>query len=160
MSHNKHHRHGQSTEKGFHGYHNELSHAPVFNASKLKDVKFNKKEYLKENPGKLDEEQTSRLDAILTHPLWGLLIFIAVIWTIFYCTFHIGSYPQEWIEWLMDKSATALHNNLANNWLNDFLRQGVIMGVGSVLAFLPKYLFCFSFSLFLKRLNIFQERQN
>ena len=153
MSHNKHHRHGQSTEKGFHGYNSELSHAPVFNASKLKDVKFNKKDYLKENHGKLDEEQTSRLDAILTHPLWGLLIFIAVIWTIFYCTFHIGSYPQEWIEWLMDKSATALHNNMANNWLNDFLTQGVIMGVGSVLAFLPNILILFFF------LSLLEETQ-
>ena len=153
MSHNKHRRYGKGNVGIYNQYTGKSSGNPVFNASKLKNVKFDKIDYLKETRSRLDEEQTSRLDAILIHPLWGLLIFIAVIWTIFYCTFHIGSYPQAGIEWLMDKSATALHNNIANNWLNDFLTQGVIMGLGSVLAFLPNILILFFF------LSLLEETQ-
>ena len=40
---------------------------------------------------------------VLTHKFWGLLIFLAVIWLMFFSTFKLGSYPQQWIEALMGK---------------------------------------------------------
>jgi len=99
------------------------------------------------------EEQTTRLDSILTHPLWGLIIFITIIWCIFFFTFRLGAYPQAGIEWLMDLAATSLHQNMASGWINDFISQGVIMGVGSVLAFLPNILILFFF------LSLLQETE-
>lgn len=93
------------------------------------------------------------MDSVLTHPLWGLLIFIGTIWTIFFFTFRLGAYPQAWIEALMDKGALFIQNNMEAGWVNDFLSQGVIMGVGSVLAFLPNILILFFF------LSILQETE-
>lgn len=87
----------------------------------------------------------NKADELLTHPVWGLLIFIGIIWFIFFCTFKVGSYPQAGIEWLMDKSAQSLKEFMNPGWLNDFLTKGVIMGVGSVLAFLPNILILFFF---------------
>ncbi len=90
-------------------------------------------------------ETNSKTDEFLTHPVWGLIIFVGIIWFIFFCTFKMGSYPQAGIEWLMDKAAFNIRELLPVSWINDFLTKGVIMGVGSVLAFLPNILILFFF---------------
>ncbi|MDD3035034.1 MAG: nucleoside recognition domain-containing protein, partial [Bacteroidales bacterium] len=135
------------------GQRNFKEFKPIKDAASLHDLKFNNKEHCKGHRRKLSEEETSRLDAILTHPLWGLLIFIGIIWSIFFFTFNLGSYPQAGIEWLMDQAATSIHLHMTEGWLNDFLTQGVIMGVGSVLAFLPNILILFFF------LSLLQETE-
>ncbi len=99
------------------------------------------------------EEQTRKADSFLTHPVWGLISFIFIIWFIFFSTFSLGAYPQAGIEWLMDMGAIYIRDNMAVGWFADFLSQGVIMGVGSVLAFLPNILILFFF------LALLQETQ-
>ena len=99
------------------------------------------------------QEQTRKVDSFLTHPIWGLVSFIFIIWMIFFFTFRLGAYPQEGIEWLMDKGALHLQENMTQGWFSDFLSQGVIMGVGSVLAFLPNILILFFF------LSLLQETE-
>ncbi len=121
-----------------------------------KDIKnFKEFRYHKETKHKrrISDHETKRLDAVFTHPFWGLLIFIFIIWLIFFCTFRLGAYPQAGIEWLMDSGAALIHRNLSEGWINDFLSQGVIMGVGSVLAFLPNILILFFF------LSLLQETE-
>lgn len=98
-------------------------------------------------------ETETKTDELLTHPFWGLIIFIGIIWLIFFSTFKLGSYPQEGIEWLMDKAAFNIRELIPQGWINDFLTKGVIMGVGSVLAFLPNILILFFF------LSILSESQ-
>ncbi|MFA5850320.1 MAG: ferrous iron transport protein B [Bacteroidales bacterium] len=102
---------------------------------------------------RISDHDTKKLDSLFTHPFWGLIIFIFIIWLIFFCTFRLGAYPQAGIEWLMDSGAVFIHNNLSEGWINDFLSQGVIMGVGSVLAFLPNILILFFF------LSLLQETE-
>ncbi|MHC1780565.1 MAG: ferrous iron transport protein B [Bacteroidales bacterium] len=99
------------------------------------------------------EEQTQRADSFLTHPVWGLLSFVFIIWAIFFFTFKLGAYPQAGIEWLMDQSAILVKTSMSQGWFTDFLSQGVIMGVGSVLAFLPNILILFFF------LSLLQETE-
>jgi ferrous iron transport protein B len=99
------------------------------------------------------EEQTKNADYYLTHPVWGLFSFILIIWLIFYSTFSLGAYPQAGIEWLMDAGAFYIKNSMTEGWFTDFLSQGVIMGVGSVLAFLPNILILFFF------LSLLQETE-
>ncbi len=99
------------------------------------------------------DSRSKKLDKYLTHPVWGLLSFVFIIWFIFYATFTLGSYPQHGIEWLMDQSAAYIRDHMAAGWVNDFISQGVIMGVGSVLAFLPNILILFFF------LSLLQETE-
>jgi ferrous iron transport protein B len=96
------------------------------------------------------DKRSKEIDKYLTHPVWGLLSFIFIIWFIFYATFTLGAYPQQGIEWIMDQGAAYIRDNMAAGWFNDFLSQGVIMGVGSVLAFLPNILILFFFLSFLQ----------
>ncbi len=99
------------------------------------------------------EEQTQKADSFLTHPVWGLISFVFIIWAIFFFTFKLGAYPQAGIEWLMDQSAILVKTSMSQGWFTDFLSQGVIMGVGSVLAFLPNILILFFF------LSLLQETE-
>lgn len=95
----------------------------------------------------------SRVDRILTHRLWGLLIFIGIIWVMFFCTFNLGAYPQEWIELLMEWFSRLVESNMTESWFKDFLQQGIIDGVGAVLAFLPNIIILFFFMSILQESN-------
>ncbi len=119
---------------------------PVIKGNLIKGLKY--KHFRPEQ-----DSRSKRLDKYLTHPVWGLLSFIFIIWFIFYATFTLGSYPQQGIEWLMDQGAAYIRDNMAAGWMNDFISQGVIMGVGSVLAFLPNILILFFF------LSLLQETE-
>ena len=91
-----------------------------------------------------------KIDAIVTHRIWGFPIFFAIMWFMFYCTFTLGAYPQEWIDmgvaWLYD----VVHDSMEAGALRDMLTDGVISGVGSVLVFLPNIMILYLFISFLE----------
>ena len=80
---------------------------------------------------------TDGIDAIVTHRIWGYPIFILLMWVLFYCTFHIGSYPQQWIESLVVFIGNCFEQWLPDGILKDMITEGIIGGVGSVIVFLP-----------------------
>ena len=86
-----------------------------------------------------------KIDALVTHRVWGFPIFFAIMWFMFYCTFSLGAYPQEWIDggvaWLYD----TVHSAMEEGALRDMLTEGVINGVGSVLVFLPNIIILYLF---------------
>ena len=86
-----------------------------------------------------------KIDALVTHRVWGFPIFFAIMWFMFYCTFSLGAYPQEWIDggvaWLYD----TVHSAMSEGALRDMLTDGVINGVGSVLVFLPNIIILYLF---------------
>lgn len=88
---------------------------------------------------------SDKLDAIVTHRIWGFPIFFALMWFMFYCTFTLGAYPQEWIDmgigWLYD----LVQGGMSPGPLRDMLTDGVISGVGSVLVFLPNIMILYLF---------------
>ena len=89
-----------------------------------------------------------RLEALTTSPLTGMPIFLAVMATVFWATFSLGSYPMEWIdagvEWLGD----FVRRVMPQGALRDLISDGIIGGVGGVIVFLPNILilyFCITF---------------
>lgn len=97
---------------------------------------------------KHDRQQTrlERIDKVLTNPWLGFPIMMAILYFVFWCTFTLGAYPQEWIasgiEWLVEWI-----NGLWTDggWLRGLLVDGVLQGVGAVLAFLPNIIILFFF---------------
>lgn len=97
---------------------------------------------------KNDQHQTrlERIDKVLTNPWLGFPIMMAILYFVFWCTFTLGAYPQEWIaggiEWLVEWI-----NGLwiDGGWLRGLLVDGVLQGVGAVLAFLPNIIILFFF---------------
>lgn len=89
---------------------------------------------------------SDRIDSVLVHPLFGLPIFAAVMFSVFWVTFALGEFPMSWIE----AGFKALATSISGLWpagaaspLRSLLVDGVIGGVGGVLVFLPNILLLF-----------------
>ena len=93
---------------------------------------------------------TQIIDTFVTNKLFGFPIFLAIMFFIFWMTFAVGQYPQEWIQWLVDKLSTAVGDNLSSGPLKDLLADGVIGGVGGVIVFLPNILILYFFISFME----------
>jgi ferrous iron transport protein B len=96
---------------------------------------------------------TTRLDAVLLHPVAGLAILLCILFVMFQAVF-------TWAQPLMDLISagfTALgalvHDILPAGLLQSFIENGVISGLGSVLVFLPQILILFLFILLLEDLG-------
>ena len=95
-----------------------------------------------------DERQlTKLLDMVFTHRIWGYPLFFLLMYIMFECTFILGDYPMQWIEWLVDKFGEFVSVNMADGPIKDMIVDGIIGGVGAVIVFLPNILilyFCIS----------------
>ncbi|WP_163713731.1 ferrous iron transport protein B [Mangrovibacterium lignilyticum] len=91
------------------------------------------------------DSRSERIDKILTHPLFGMPIFILLIFGTFYATFTLGAYPMGWIEAFVALLGDTVHNLMGAGMLRDLLTNGIIDGTGSVLVFLPNILILFFF---------------
>jgi ferrous iron transport protein B len=83
------------------------------------------------------------VDLVLTNRFVGFPIFIFFIWAMFQLTFSLGAYPMDWISSGINLFSTLLAHMLPDNIFKDFLINGVIAGVGSVMIFLPNILILF-----------------
>ncbi|NHZ69875.1 MAG: ferrous iron transport protein B [Thermotogales bacterium] len=96
---------------------------------------------------------TDRLDRIAVHPLWGLLLLLAMFALVFWLTFSVAAPIQHWLDvavigQLQDWLAVMLAN--APPWLVDFLVHGVLGGVGIVITFVPILIVFFTALAFLE----------
>jgi len=91
-----------------------------------------------------------RIDAVLLHPVWGLVVLAAVLFIMFQAVFSWAEAPMDWIDAGMASLGkfTALH--LPAGPLSSLLVNGVIGGAGAVLVFLPQILILFLFILALE----------
>ena len=86
-----------------------------------------------------------KIDKILTNKWIGLPILMLVLYGVFECTFTLGSYPQEWIAMGVEHLAEWVRSLLPQMWWSSLLIDGVLMGIGAVLAFLPNIIIMFFF---------------
>lgn len=94
------------------------------------------------------EKMTQTIDSIVTSRLFGFPIFLALMFVMFWLTFSVGSYPMEWIEWLVAQCGDAVRALMPEGPLRDLVADGIIGGVGGVIVFLPNIMilyFCISF---------------
>ena len=102
-------------------------------------------------PGQREEASaTTLIDTFVTHKLWGFPIFFALMWLMFWCTFSLGAYPQEWIDTLVGWIGAAADALLPAGALRDLLVDGVIGGVGAVIVFLPNIMILYLFISFME----------
>lgn len=94
-----------------------------------------------------DKHRTSleRIDKVLTNPWLGFPIMMAILYFVFWCTFTLGAYPQAWIDGGIDAMSQWLWSLLTPSWWSSLLIDGVLQGVGAVLAFLPNIIILFFF---------------
>jgi ferrous iron transport protein B len=93
---------------------------------------------------------THRFDAVLLHPFLGFAILLALLFVIFQAVFTLAEAPIGWIEGGLAALADAVLAGMADGFVRDLLVEGVIGGVGAVVAFLPQILILFFFILLLE----------
>ena len=102
-------------------------------------------------PGKREEASTTALiDTFVTHKLWGFPIFFFLMWFMFWCTFSLGAYPQEWIDALVGWIGGAIDYMMPAGPLRDLLVDGIVGGVGAVIVFLPNIMILYLFISFME----------
>ena len=88
---------------------------------------------------------TDKIDAVVTNRWLAFPIFFFLLYVVFSCTFALGEYPMQWIEWLVGKFGDFVATTMADGWMKDLVVDGVIGGVGSVLVFLPNIMLLYMF---------------
>src|ERR1700710_1754029 len=93
---------------------------------------------------------TARIDAVVLHPVAGLVILAAILFIMFQAVF-------AWAQPLMELLSTGfaalgqlVHDTLPAGLLQSFLQNGLISGVGSVIVVLPQIIIIFLFILLLE----------
>ncbi len=91
-------------------------------------------------------DRTMWLDSLLLHRVWGLPIFVFLMWGVFNLVFTLGEPPMRWIEAGLEALAgwvQAAWPAGAAPMFQSLLVDGVIGGVGGVVSFLPNILLLF-----------------
>lgn len=93
------------------------------------------------------EDKTDKVDRILTHPVWGVPVFLGIMALVFFFTFTIGDALKGVFEVGLDRLLsfmsvflTDLH---ASDWVISLVVDGIISGVGGILTFLPNIFILF-----------------
>ena len=89
--------------------------------------------------------KTERIDRVLTHPVIGVGVFFAVMFSVFAMIFWIAQYPMDWIDGLFSTTGAWVAKYVPQGDLRSLLVEGVIGGVGGMLVFLPQICILFFF---------------
>lgn len=96
------------------------------------------------------ESNTDRIDKILTHRIFGLPLFLGIMFLVFYLAFGpVGSFITDGflliIESFIGLIANAIENVGMATWVSSLVVNGVFGGLASVLGFLPQLTILFLF---------------
>ncbi|MGB3776461.1 MAG: ferrous iron transporter B, partial [Leeuwenhoekiella sp.] len=87
----------------------------------------------------------SRLDRVLTHKVWGYVIFFAILLLIFQAIYDWSSYPMDLIDLSFAAIAEWIKNTLPSGSFTNLLAEGIIPGLGGIVIFIPQIAFLFFF---------------
>jgi ferrous iron transport protein B len=88
---------------------------------------------------------TDRIDRVLTHKLWGTLLFLALMFLVFQAIFTWARPLMKAISDGKDALADVLRGQLPPGPFTSLLLDGVLEGVGAVVVFLPQIMILFAF---------------
>lgn len=91
------------------------------------------------------ETLSDKLDRVLTHKVWGTLIFVGIMALMFQSIFTFAHYPMEALQAAVGWLGSIVGGLIPRGDLNSLLVDGVIAGVGAVIVFLPQILLLFLF---------------
>ena len=86
---------------------------------------------------------TERVDAVLLHPLWGTVVFFAVMVLFFQTLFTLAAPLQEAVAAVFGQLASLVAEHVDNRWLASLLGDALLGGVGGVLVFVPQIMLLF-----------------
>jgi ferrous iron transport protein B len=88
---------------------------------------------------------SDKADRFLTHPIYGYMALLLVLFIVFQFIFFIADYPMSWIEGLFSSLMEATSSTLPQGKLNDLLVNGVLAGLSGIVVFVPQIALLFLF---------------
>ena len=96
-------------------------------------------------PGVYKMSVTDHIDRVLTHRIWGTLVFVFVMLVVFQSVFVWAQPAMQWIELAETAVGDWITARMADGTLRSLVVDGVVGGVGAVITFLPQILILFTF---------------
>lgn len=87
---------------------------------------------------------SSKLDKILIHRVWGLLIFAILILLVFQAVFTLAAYPMDWIDESFASMISYFSEVLPEGAFFDLITEGLLAGIGGVVIFIPQIAILFA----------------
>lgn len=87
----------------------------------------------------------SKLDRVLTHKIWGYVIFFLILFVIFQSIFEWSKVPMDFIDATFASLSSYASSQLPAGVLTNLISQGIIPGIGGILIFIPQIAFLFMF---------------
>ena len=87
----------------------------------------------------------AKLDRVLTHKVFGYLIFFFILFGIFQSIFDWSSIPMDFIDSTFANLASYSKTNLPAGEFTNLISEGIIPGIGGILIFIPQIAFLFLF---------------
>ena len=88
---------------------------------------------------------SDRIDAVVTHPVWGWLVLAAVMTLLFLSIFSFAQAPMDWIGGRTTALANWTKAVMPAGDVRSLITDGIIGGVGTIVTFLPQILILFFF---------------
>lgn len=92
-----------------------------------------------------EETISNKIDKVLTHKVFGFIIFFGILLFMFQSIFSWSAYPMELIADLFVWVQSTLHQFLPAGPLTGLLVDGVIGGLSGVMVFIPQIAILFAF---------------
>lgn len=87
--------------------------------------------------------KSERLDGILTHRIFGPLLFFGIMLFVFQAIYAWSEAPMTWIEDAFGFLSDQSRNMLPEGWMADLMADGILAGLAGVLVFIPQILILF-----------------
>ncbi len=88
---------------------------------------------------------SDRVDAVLIHKVWGLIIFAAIMGSLFVTLFWAAAPIMDGIQAAVGWLGILITSHMADGPLKDLVSDGIFAGVGSVVVFVPQIALLFLF---------------
>lgn len=93
----------------------------------------------------VEDTFSNKIDRILTHKVYGYLIFLTVLIALFQFIYVFAGIPMDFIDSTFGELSAWLQTILPEGILNDLITQGIVPGIGGVLIFIPQIAILFFF---------------
>jgi ferrous iron transport protein B len=91
------------------------------------------------------KNSSTRIDKIVTHRVWGYLIFFGILFLIFQSIFAWASVPMDYIDKWFALLSGYLEGVLPSGPLSRLVTEGIIPGIGGIVIFVPQIAILFAF---------------
>lgn len=85
------------------------------------------------------------VDRILTHKIFGYLIFLLILLTIFQAIYDWSSIPMDFIDEQFAAASNWIKATLPSGVFTNLLAEGILAGIGGIVIFIPQIAFLFLF---------------